>query len=241
MKQDIIEDKASESFMVAISLTTIGGFLDAYSYYCRDEVFANAQTGNIVKIAMSLAGGEYTNIFRCFIAIIAFSIGILIPMYIKDNNKTNFYWKRIVLLLEATIILIVSLIPIETHLNIIANSMISFLCAMQMESFKKMLGSTFSSTMCTGNLRRVIEDLYNILEKKDIKALKNIKYYFFLVVFFILGATIGRLSSYYFFEKSILLTIVPIFIAFIIIGDNFKRIKFIKKKKKTSNEEMISI
>lgn len=29
----------SESFMVAVVLATVGGFLDAYTYVCRDQVF----------------------------------------------------------------------------------------------------------------------------------------------------------------------------------------------------------
>lgn len=40
----------SESFLLASLLAIVGGFLDAYSYVCRDHVFANAQTGNIVKL-----------------------------------------------------------------------------------------------------------------------------------------------------------------------------------------------
>lgn len=32
----------SESFLLASLLAIVGGFLDAYSYVCRDHVFANA-------------------------------------------------------------------------------------------------------------------------------------------------------------------------------------------------------
>ena len=38
----------SESLPIMILLTLSGGFMDAYSYLCRGEVFANAQTGNIL-------------------------------------------------------------------------------------------------------------------------------------------------------------------------------------------------
>lgn len=34
----------SETFVNAIFLTLSGGFQDAYTYCCRGEVFANAQT-----------------------------------------------------------------------------------------------------------------------------------------------------------------------------------------------------
>lgn len=36
----------SESIELGIVLALAGGFMDAYSYMCRDGVFANAQTGD---------------------------------------------------------------------------------------------------------------------------------------------------------------------------------------------------
>ncbi len=44
----------SESFHLAIIFAVIEGYLDAYTYFCRDRVFANAKTGNIVKLGVSL-------------------------------------------------------------------------------------------------------------------------------------------------------------------------------------------
>ena len=38
----------SESVEVAIFLALSGGLMDAYSYLLRGEVFANAQTGNML-------------------------------------------------------------------------------------------------------------------------------------------------------------------------------------------------
>ena len=45
----------SESLPIMILLTLSGGFMDAYSYLCRGEVFANAQTGNILLFGVNLA------------------------------------------------------------------------------------------------------------------------------------------------------------------------------------------
>ena len=39
----------SESIRLGIVLAVAGGFMDAYSYMCRDGVFANAQTGNMLS------------------------------------------------------------------------------------------------------------------------------------------------------------------------------------------------
>ena len=48
----------SESMILGVVLTLAGGFQDAYSYNCRGQVFANAQTGNIVLLGQNIASGN---------------------------------------------------------------------------------------------------------------------------------------------------------------------------------------
>ena len=49
------EFQRSESFAAAALLALSGGLLDAYTYLCRGGVFANAQTGNMVLLAIRAA------------------------------------------------------------------------------------------------------------------------------------------------------------------------------------------
>ena len=44
----------SETFLLAMIITFSGGLQDAYTYFARNKVFANAQTGNIVLMASKL-------------------------------------------------------------------------------------------------------------------------------------------------------------------------------------------
>ena len=44
----------SESIELGIILALAGGFMDVYSYIGRDHVFANAQTGNILLVGVSI-------------------------------------------------------------------------------------------------------------------------------------------------------------------------------------------
>ena len=41
----------SEAFSNSLFLALSGGFQDAYTYNCRDKVFSNAQTGNVVLMS----------------------------------------------------------------------------------------------------------------------------------------------------------------------------------------------
>ena len=49
----------SDTMRLGVLLAIAGGFLDAYTYLCRGEVFANAQTGNMVLFGIQLVSGEF--------------------------------------------------------------------------------------------------------------------------------------------------------------------------------------
>ena len=50
--------QTSESIELGILLALSGGFMDAYSYLARGQVFANAQTGNMLLFGVNLARGQ---------------------------------------------------------------------------------------------------------------------------------------------------------------------------------------
>ena len=46
-EKEKIRIQTSETFLLSAILALSGGFQDAYTYFTRDEVFSNAQTGNV--------------------------------------------------------------------------------------------------------------------------------------------------------------------------------------------------
>ena len=52
----------SEAFVTSVFLALSGGFQDAYTYFTRQEVFSNAQTGNIVLMSTHLMMGEWLDV-----------------------------------------------------------------------------------------------------------------------------------------------------------------------------------
>ena len=67
----------SDTFAVAALLALAGGFLDAYTYLCRGGVFANAQTGNMVLLALRAAEGRWQEAAAYLAPILAFALGVL--------------------------------------------------------------------------------------------------------------------------------------------------------------------
>ena len=66
----------SESIRLGALLAVSGGFMDAYSYIQRDQVFANAQTGNILLFGVNLSEGNFAGALHYFLPVLAFVLGI---------------------------------------------------------------------------------------------------------------------------------------------------------------------
>ncbi len=67
----------------------------------------------------------------------------------------------------------------------------SFACAMQVQSFRKVNGYSYASTMCIGNLRSGTAALSGYFREKKPKQLKQAMYYFGIILMFAVGAGIG--------------------------------------------------
>lgn len=203
------ERQMSDSFYLALLLTLSGGFLESYTYISRDKVFANAQTGNMIKLAMGITDLNAQEIFRYSLPIIAFVIGIVISCFLRDKYKDNkrVHWRQIVLVIEMLILITVSLIPLG-NLNFIANIFVSLICAMQYEAFKKFEGNPFSSLFCTGNLRSFSEQFYQAITRRESVNLKKCSKYLIIICVFMLGVIIGDILTQKLLQYACLLPII---------------------------------
>ena len=190
----------SDSFLIAMLLAIVGGFLDAYTYVARGHVFANAQTGNIVLFGLHLAEGEWLKAISYFIPILAFVLGVFVDEWIKKYvlPMPKIHWRQIVLLFEVLILFIVAWLPLGGTNDLIANTLVSFVCSMQVQSFRKVHGLPYATTMCTGNLRSGTELLFRFTQSKEKELRDKSMHYYGVILFFILGAGIGALMTKHF-------------------------------------------
>lgn len=134
-------------------LALSGGLQDAYTYNVRDHVFSNAQTGNVVLMSQHIISGDMRSALRYLVPLVSFVLGVYISeeihLHFKDARKLH--WRQSILLLEIIILTLVGFLPEER--NMLATVLVSFACAMQVQSFRKVGGYSYASTMCIGNLR----------------------------------------------------------------------------------------
>ena len=174
------EQKLFRRYGVSLALAVVGGFLEVYTYVTRDGVFANAQTGNIARMGLNLAQGNVLLTLRYLIPVIAFMAGVTLSLQLRRFRQD---WERIILILEIALLFLVGLIPAH-KLSILATVTVSFVCALQVESFRKFGDNSFASTMCTGNLRIATEHLNRYFSEKDRSALDTaLRYYGIDLVF----------------------------------------------------------
>ena len=209
-----IRGQMSESLVLGLLLAVAGGFFDAYTYLCRGGVFANAQTGNIVLFGARLAEGDWRKALTYLLPILAFAFGVLTAEAVKrryksrQNRDINIHWRQIVVMVEIALVVVAAMLP--QKLNPTVNIIISFVCAMQVETFRKVRGSAFATTMCTGNLRSGTEQFIIWQQTGDKTAKKKMRNYYSIILIFILGGAIGTLSTHALGEKALLLTLVPL-------------------------------
>ena len=204
----------SDTFRTALFIILSGGFQDAYTYCCRGEVFANAQTGNIVLMSSALFVHDWATVCKYIIPVISFMVGSaaaeLIHMQFKLCEKIH--WRQIILAIEMILLFLVGFLP--HGIDSLANALVSFVCAMQVQTFHKVRGHTYASTMCIGNMRSGVEALCAYFHVHDKEILKKALTYFSVIAVFAVGAGVGTLVTQHIGDKAIWTCCILLFISF---------------------------
>lgn len=189
-----LRGQMSESMLTASFIILSGGLQDAYTYLCRDKVFANGQTGNIVLFSAYLFDGAWDQCLRYLVPVLSFMTGIFAAECIHRRFKAmeKVHWRQLILLAEIAVLFAVGFLP--QTLNTVANALVSFSCAMQLQTFRKVRGHAYASTMCIGNMRSGMDSLCSWVLNRNPAALKKSLYYWGIILLFALGAGLGSLT-----------------------------------------------
>lgn len=195
MKHDGFHGQMSDKFRSAVFIILSGGFQDAYTYCCRGGVFANAQTGNIVLMSSALFRGNWGAVVKYLVPVLSFLLGIAVAelVHVHYRRQEKIHWRQIVLIEEIILLFIVGFIP--EYLDPLANALVSFVCALQVQTFHKIHGQPYASTMCIGNMRSGMESLCAWFRSRDRETLVMALTYFGVIGVFAVGAGLGSVLS----------------------------------------------
>ena len=207
----------SESLLTAAFIILSGGLQDAYTYLCRGKVFANAQTGNIVLLSSYLFDGKWVHCTRYLIPVLSFLLGIFVAECVHRHFKymEKVHWRQLIILAEIVLLFVVGLLP--QRVNTLANALVSFVCAMQVQTFRKVRGHAYASTMCIGNMRSGTDALCVYFHTHDREVLHKALTYFGVIGLFAVGAGLGALLTRAFAERGIWVSCALLAVSFLIM------------------------
>ena len=200
----------SESFSVGVLLAAAGGMLDAYTYLCRGGVFANAETGNMVLLGIAVLEGRLPDALRYFVPVLAYAAGVMISVFAERALRgRGRLWKQLTLAAEGAVLALALAFPGETF-DFLVCVLVSFVCALQVQCFRRLNGNTYATTMCTGNLRSGTERLALYFGTRNARDLAAAMEYYGIIAAFICGAVAGAGLSMYFGDFAVALALIPL-------------------------------
>ncbi|MFW0796907.1 YoaK family protein [Gordonia sp. CPCC 205515] len=181
----------------ALLITCASGFLDSYTFLARGGVFANAQTGNVIFLALNLAQRHWAQALGHLWPILAFVVGVAVSMHIRAGRLDALLVHpiRVTMLLQTLILLVVGFVPTDAP-HWIVTIPIAFIAAMQIELFRSIGGLNYVAVATTGNLMRLVEAGYSTLVDRAPEARRAFGVYGAVVGAFASGAVIGAFATH---------------------------------------------
>lgn len=200
----------SEKRSVYALLTLSAGMMGAYTYVLRGGVFCNAQTANIVKMAISFGGGDWAGGAYYFIPICAYIAGAflseLLPTPVRRFGFLR--WDSYLVCFEWIVLLVIGFIPL-TWPHHLVQIMVNFIASMQYNTFRQAEGIPMSTTFCTNQVRQVGIGLAKAVRKHDRAALHKALFFLGMISCFLGGGILSSFACQRIAEKAIWLSLIP--------------------------------
>ena len=165
-----------------------------------------------------MAQGNLEKMIYYLLPISFFAFGVWLAKIIeyKVGEGKHFDWLHVLLGIEIGMLFMVMFIP-EGKLNVVANIMVSFICGLQVQGFRKVNGNAYSTVMFTGNLKNVAECFAHYSLTKEREALENGKVYLGVILMFVTGGWLGALTTGKYAEKAVGLINSVLVIVFVLL------------------------
>lgn len=198
-----------EGLRVAMLLTFVSGFIDAYTFITQEGRFASMQTGNLLYMTINLAEGHLKEAFSFLIPIIFFILGQFFYYFLRRwVTPKNVRWHKfstyVLLILLAVIAVLSPLLP-----SIFTIAGLAFFASIQLATFKRVRGYTYTNTMMTGNIKNAAYLFLKGSVEKNEQILKQSIYIITVIVTFMAGVLLSTVMCRYLTESSLYILLLP--------------------------------
>ena len=213
-KRDYLE---CEKRWVYRTLILVAGFYGGYAMLVRGGAFSNAQTGNIVLMALELGRGNILSALYYLIPIGAYVLGSLasevLPKPLRRFHLLR--WDTLLTLFEILMVIVMGFIPTSAP-HQICQVIINFLCAMQYNTFRSSEGVAMATTFCTNHVRQIGIFLARLFDpgKAKVQQLQRLWLHVAMVLCFGAGVALSVPACKFLEGKAIWLNLLPLLILF---------------------------
>lgn len=200
-----------EQKMVYALLMFSAGMMGAYTYVLRGGVFCNAQTANVVIMAVAFGKGEWLRGVYYLIPIFAYFLGAVVSEILPSPlKKLGFLrWDTYLILIEAVTLFCIGFIPLTVPHQVV-QVIVNFIASMQYNTFRQAEGIPMATTFCTNHIRQVGVGFAKAVRKHDRTALKRGLIHAGMVLCFFLGGMILTFFCSLLNEKAIWIALIPL-------------------------------
>lgn len=197
-------------------LTFSAGMMGAYTFNLRGGVFCNAQTANVVLMAIAFGGGKWSQGCYYLIPITAYLAGAFLSEILPSPvRRLGFLrWDTYLVAFECLVLFSIGFIPL-TWPHHLVQVLVNFIASMQYNTFRQAEGVPMATTFCTNHVRQVGIHLYHFLSKKDSPFLRRSLKHLGMLAMFVLGGVIGVFCCNAFAGRAIWFAALPMLFLFI--------------------------
>ena len=176
------------------SLITVGGFYGAYTFMLRGGIFCNAQTANIVLLAMAIGKQDWKHALYLLIPISAYLMGAVLSEFLAKYIKRFklLRWDTILVGFEMVVVIILGFLPASAP-DQICQVALNFICSMQYNTFRQAEGIPMATTFCTNHVRQLGTNLVIYARHRRPETALRLRMHLSMLGMFIAGGVISTL------------------------------------------------
>jgi uncharacterized membrane protein YoaK (UPF0700 family) len=212
-----VEDDFEEEYLecekkwVFAVLIFVAGFYGAFTYVLRGGVFCNAQTGNMLYLAMELGKGNFLNALYYLLPMCAYLLGAVCSEFLPNPIKKIrlIRWDTFLIIIEMVVVVFLGFLPESAPFQI-SQIAINFICSMQYNTFRQAQGVPMATTFCTNHVRQVGICLVKSVKHKNKQYATRMLNHILMLCCFVVGGTVSTLLCRLMLGKAIWITLIPL-------------------------------
>lgn len=208
-----MEAEKKRQMLTHIAAASVGGFFGGYTILNFFELFANAQTSNMIHLVSNLVEGNFGNFVYIFISLFTYMAGNAFAALFIKYSGVNL--RTVSLIIDAIAVIVVGVVVSFTNISS-ALLPIVFAMPVQWNAFVGDAGYASSTIFSTNNLRQATMSLVFYFTDKDKAMLEKAKFFWLTLLFYHLGVAGVCVASMFFGVLSIWFCFVPICFAAVV-------------------------